>query len=308
MAAMKKTICLSLFCLLVSPPVGQQAHAGETPETILIRQALSNDVSGYRRANFELTLKTYDERFVAYQGHANGDPRAWTILHENRDALAKQINADLKAYRYEITRTIPLISVRTTHAFATTIDSGQVIDRASGATTPVHIQRLWTFLKTDDQWLATAMVSDLGDTLLPVADSGTHDDISDLLQRESQAWEGGNASDILGLFDEHFTGYDGRTTFKPGTWTIAFSGIEEMEKWLDKRLPYAQYDLDRKILHSAVGPSGNEALAVTHETVAIQHIAGPAKHQKERYVLWTMTRRSGSWKITNMLYDIGLID
>jgi len=308
MAAMKKTICLSLFCLSVSPPVGPQAHAGETPETILIRQALSNDVSGYRRANSELTLKTYDERFVAYKGHANGDPRAWTILHENRDALAKQINADLEAHRYEITRTIPLISVRTTHAFATTIDSGQVIDRASGATTPVHIQRLWTFLKTEDQWIATAMVSDLGDALLPVADSGTHDDISDLLQRESQAWEGGNASDILGFFDEHFTGYDGRTTFKPGTWTIAFSGIEEMGKWLEKRLPYAQYNLDRKILHSALGPSGNEALAVTHETVAIQHIVGPAKHQKERYVLWTMSRRSGSWKITNMLYDIGLID
>ena len=225
MAAMKKTICLSLFCLLVSPPVGQQAHAGETPETILIRQALSNDVSGYRRGDSELTLKTYDERFVAYQGHANGDPRAWTILHENRDALAKQINADLETHRYEITRTIPIISVRTTHAFATTIDSGQVIDRASGATTPVQIQRLWTFLKIEDQWLATAMVSDLGDSLLPAADSGTHDGISDLLQRESQAWEGGNASDILGLFDEHFTGYNGGMTFKPGTWTIAFSEI-----------------------------------------------------------------------------------
>ncbi|HIG56119.1 MAG TPA: hypothetical protein EYG11_24920 [Candidatus Latescibacteria bacterium] len=305
---MKKTICLSLFCLLASPPVGQQAHAGETPETILIRQALSKDISGYRRADSELTLKTYDERFVAYQGHANGDPRAWTILHENRDALAKQINADLKAHRYETTRTIPLISVRTTHAFATTIDSGQVIDRTSGATTPVSIQRLWIFLKTEDQWLATAMVSDLGDALLPTAASGTHGDIADLLQRESQAWEDGNPSDILGLFDEHFTGYDGHMAFKPATWTIVFSGIEEMGKWLDKRLPYTQYDLDRKILYSAVGPAGNEALAVTRETVAIQHTAGPAKHQKERYVLWTMSRRSGSWKITNMLYDLGLTD
>ena len=305
---MIKTICLYLFCLLLAPSANKRAHAAETPETILIRQALSNDISGYRRADAELALKTYGEHFVAYQGHANGDPRAWTVLHEGRDALAEQMNNDLKARRYEVTRTIPFILVRTTHAIVTSIDSGQVVDRTSGESTPIRIQRLWTFLKTEDDWQATAMVADLGDSLLPATSSGANGDITDLLQRESQAWEGGNPSDILGFFDEHFTGYDGRTTFKPATWKIAFSGAEEMEKWLDRRLPYAKYNLDRKILHATVGSSGNEALAVTRETVAVTHSKGPAKHQKDRYVLWTMSRRSGSWKITNMLFDLGLVD
>ena len=81
-----------------------------------------------------------------------------------------------------------------------------------------------------------------------------------------------------------------------------------MEKWLDKRLPYVQYDLDREVLHAALGPKGSEALAVTRETVAITHAKGPAKHSKDRYVLWTLSRRSGTWKVTNMLYDLGITE
>ena len=94
--------------------------------------------------------------------------------------------------------------------------------------------------------------------------------------------------------------------FKPASYKIAFSGSEELGKWLDKRLPYVQYDLDRKVLHTAIGPNGDEALAVTHEKVAVEHVKGPAKHHKERYVFWTLSRRSGSWKVTNMVFDLGL--
>ena len=302
---MKNPICFIPFVLLALLPFAGESRAGETPETILIRQSLSNDISGYRRADAELALSAYDERFVAYRGHANGDPRAWTILHENRDALQSQMATDLQARRYEVNRTVPFIAVRTTHAIATSIDSGQVVDRQSGAATPVQIQCLWILRKTEDDWLATAMVANLGDSLLPTV-PGINGDIAELLQRESQAWEEGSTAGILGLFDEHFTGYDAHATFKPATWRIAFSGAEEMEKWLDKRLPYVQYDLDRQLLHAAV--SGDEALAVTRETVAISHTKGPAKHQKERYILWTMSRHSGAWRITNMLYDLGLTD
>ena len=245
------------------------------------------------------------QHFVTYQAHANGDPRAWTVLHENRDALADQMASDLETWRYEVTRTVPSITVRANHAIATSIDSGQVVDRQSGVATPIQIQHLWILRKTEDDWVATAMVANLGDSLLPVA-PGTNGDIAELLQRESQAWEEGSTASILGLLDEHFTGYDARATFKPATWKIVFSGAEEMEKWLDKRLPYVQYDLDRKVLHAAMGANGSEALAVTRETVAVTHVKGPAKHSKERYVLWTLSRRSGSWKITNMLYDLGI--
>lgn len=295
-----------LFVLLVLPPFAAPSRAGETPETLLIRQALANDISGYRRADAELTLKAYHPHFVAYQGHANGDPRAWTVLHENRDAFASQLAADLSAHRYEVTRSVPFIAVRASHAIATSVDSGRVVDRQTSQATSVVVHRFWTLLKEEDDWLATGMVAGLGDTLLPAAGAAPNGEIAELLQRESQAWESG--SGILGFFDADFTGYDALGTFKPATYKIAFSGSEELEKWLDKRLPYVQYDLDRKVLHTAVGPAGDEALAVTREKVAVEHLKGPAKHHKERYVFWTLSRRTGSWKITNMVLDVGLAD
>lgn len=302
---MQNAICL-LFALWVLPPFAAPSRAGETPETLLIRQALANDIAGYRRADVELALKAYHPHFVAYQGHANADPRAWTVRHENRDAFASQLAADLSTQRYEVVRSVPFIAVRTTHAIATSLDSGRVVDRQTSEATPVAVHRFWTFLKEEDDWLATAMVAGLGDTLLPAAGAPANGEIAELLQREGQAWAAG--SGILGFFDANFTGYDALGTFKPASYKIAFSGSEELEKWLDKRLPYVQYDLDRKVLHTAIGPAGDEALAVTHEKVAVEHVKGPAKHAKERYVFWTLSRRSGSWKITNMLFDVGLSD
>ena len=85
---MKNAMYLILLAVFALPPL---AEAGETPETILIRQMLSNDISGYRRGNAELALGGYGEHFVSYLGHQNGDPRAWTIRHESRDALAGQM-------------------------------------------------------------------------------------------------------------------------------------------------------------------------------------------------------------------------
>ena len=158
-----------LFVLLALPPFAAPSRAGETPETLLIRQALANDISGYRRADTELALKAYHPRFVAYEGHANGDPRAWTVLHENRDAFASQLAEDLSVQRYEVTRTVPFIAVRTTHAIATSVDSGRVVDRQTSEATPLVVHRFWTFFKEEDDWLATGMVADLGDTLLPAA-------------------------------------------------------------------------------------------------------------------------------------------
>ena len=82
---MKNAMYLILLAVFALAPL---AEAGETPETILIRQMLSNDISGYRRGNAELALGGYGEHFVSYLGHQNGDPRAWTVRHESRDALA----------------------------------------------------------------------------------------------------------------------------------------------------------------------------------------------------------------------------
>ena len=294
-----------LFVLLALPPFAAPSRAGETPETLLIRQALANDISGYRRADAELALKAYHPHFVAYQGHANGDPRAWTVLHENRDAFASQLAADLSTQRYEVTRTVPFIAVRTTHAIATSVDSGLVVDRQTSKTAPLVVHRFWTFLKEEDDWLATGMVADVGDTLLPAAGATANGEIAELLQRESQAWEAGQRHPRLlrrqlhrlrgircfqaGLLQNRLqrqrgTGKSGSTS---GCLTCSTTSTA-------------------KCSHTAIGPGGDEALAVTHEKVAVEHVKGPAKHDKERYVFWTLSRRSGSWKITNMVFDLGL--
>ena len=63
-----------LFVLLALPPFAAPSRAGETPETLLIRQALANDISGYRRADTELALKAYHPHFVAYQGQRQWRP------------------------------------------------------------------------------------------------------------------------------------------------------------------------------------------------------------------------------------------
>jgi hypothetical protein len=71
----------------------------------------------------------------------------------------------------------------------------------------------------------------------------------------------------------------------------------------------AQYSINREVLYTTVGENRKEALAVTldHLSTGYEEF-GPAIHQQNRYVLWTLSRRSGSWKITNMLYNLGLSD
>ena len=300
------------FCLLSVVVAGTAVNAADTPETLLIRQALNNDKFGLRRGidHLDLALSAYTENFVAYAGNNTGDPRGWSVLHEGKENFAAALEADLKANRYDIDRTVPFVLVREKKAIVTTIDSGQVIDRQTGASRTLNAKRLWTFIKIEDKWLATAFVQDLGDSL-----DGTHQpsidapEIKDLLDREKEGWEDGSPGAIMGLFEEEFIGYDGTDTHAPATWTILFSNALELEKWLDKRLRKTQYTINREILYTTVGKNGQEALAVTFDRLSTGYgDIGTVTHQRDRYVLWTMSRRSGSWKITNMLYNLGLAD
>jgi ketosteroid isomerase-like protein len=299
---MNALIALCLLCLVVLAGPGQ---TDETPETILIRRTLDNDVSGRRRADVELVLAQYDGRFVAYQGGQSADPRAWTILHPDLEAFARHLGQDLRTHRHEIERTIAFIHVHGHRALATSLDSGRVVQRQTGAPQAIRTGRLWTLIKVEEDWRIASVVEDLGDSLVPAAAQGEGaQEVAQVLAREKRAWEEANAGSLKELFDEDFIGGDAYDTFKPASWKILFSGTEELAKWLERRLRHATYSLDRQLIHAQV--SGPEALAITRERVSVAHDKGPATYQRERYVLWTLSRKSGSWKITAMLYDLGL--
>ncbi len=289
-----------VFTLLI----GLRAEGAETPETILIRQTLSADLSGHRRGDLDLTLSAYDEYLAAYDGNGSSDPRGWSIRHESRDALKASLEQDLQANRYETERTVPAIQVRGNVATATTIDSGRVIDRQNGTERTVYEKRLWTLFKREDRWRITAFVASLGDSAAPVRPSA-NDEVSAVLAREEEAREAGDSGDLLSLFAENFSGYDGKESLNPAAWKIIFSGTEEFEKHLVRRLPHVAYQVDRQLLSTQVGPQQREAIAVTRDKVQVTHERGESEHAVEQYVMWTLSKRDGDWKITNMLYNLG---
>lgn len=300
---MKKSIFLHAAALLLIAAI----CSGETPETILIRSTLGNDLSGHRRADADLVLSAYHEDFAGYQGNGNADPRAWSVLYADLDGFTDALNKKLSAYRYETERTLPFIYVRAKKAMVTSIDSGKVVDRGTGEARAIKTRRFWTLRKVEEEWLITGLVEELGNAAqtVPEAD-GSADEIVELLQREKQGWEDGNAGSISGLFDEEFIGYDGYGTVKPETWKIIFSGSEELEKWLDKRLQRTSYKVDRRVIFTSVDASRRQALALTSEKLTTTHEKGDVAHSTDRYVLWTLSRRTGDWKITNMCYNIGI--
>lgn len=281
----------------------------ETPETILIRRTLANDLSGYRRADADLVLSGYHEDFFALQGNGNADPRGWSMIYENRDAFARDLGQKLANNRYETERTLPFIYVRGKQAMITSLDSGQVVDRKGGDARDIRVRRFWTLRKEEEEWLITGLVDNLGDSAIAVQPKSSQEaEIVDLLQREEKGWETGSPGAIAGLFDEQFIGYSGYGAIKPETWKIVFSNAEELEQWLDKRLQFTKYQLDREVIFTRVGADRRQALALTREQVRTTHEKGDITHSMERYVLWTLSRRSGDWKITNMCYELGLAD
>lgn len=303
---MKKSIYLPLAVLFL---LAAGTCPGETPETILIRSSLGNDLSGHRRADADLVLSAYYEDFAAYQGNGNNDPRAWSVLHEDLDSFTQALNADLQAHRYETERTLPFIHVLAKKAMVTSLDSGKVVDRQSGAVQNVRIRRFWILRKVEDEWLITGLVEDIGDSLLAFPQTGAPSaEIVALLEREEEGWKEGNAGSIASIFDEEFIGYDGYDTNDPITWKIVFSDAEDLETWLDKRLQNTTYDLDRQVLYTTISPSNREALALSREKLSTQYENGDVTHSLDRYVLWTLSRQSGNWKITNVVYNIGLPD
>lgn len=286
---------------------GIRPGVAETPETILIRVTLGNELSGHRRADAELALSAYHPDLVAYTGNGNADPRAWTLLSEDRTAFAQALKQDLAAHRYETERTLPLIGVRGIQAIVTSLDSGVVVNRAGGQQRRGDVRRCWLLRKVENDWLITARVDDLGDSLLPTPLSPAPDaEIVEVLSREKQAWEAGKPGAVADLYDETVSGFDGVQTARPETWKFIIAGAEEWRRWLEKRLASTTYTLDRQVIHTLVSPNRRHALAVTRERVTTRHRLGDKVHSAERNVLWLMTRQGGDWRIDGFCYSLRL--
>lgn len=295
-----------LFCLIALALPLVPALADETPETLLIRQALDNDKFGRRRGEVDLTISAFAPQVVVYAGQRSADPRAWQVLCEDREAFKGAVEQELRANRYEIERQVPYILVRGKKAIATTLDSGQVVERGSGVARPFRSACLWYFTKFEDKWLATGLVQDTGAEMPAPASGPVAEEIAEVLRDEEAGWEKGSVSALTGLYDEDFTIMDAVGLLTPDKWVLLLGATDELEKWLEKRLQQTHYQLDRQVVHTYLSPGGREALALTREQVTATYESGPASHQLDRWVLWTMSRRSGSWKITSALYRLGL--
>jgi hypothetical protein len=301
-----KQALAAVACVLASVAA---AGADETPETILIRRTLANELSGHRRGDADLVLSAYEEGFAGLQGHDNADPRVWTVQYEGLQEYAEALRQDVAQYRYETDRAIAFIHVRADQAMVTSQDSGQVVDRASGATRSVDVRRFWILRKTEEVWRVALLVDALGDTLVPSGNpAGPDPRLVELLGAEAAAWNAAKPGRVAGHYDERFIGCSGNDSFKPESWAIIFSGAVELEAFLKSRLKATTYQIDRQVVSTAVGDGGNEAIAVTHERVRTSHAAGDVVHSLERDVLWTVSRRSGTWKVTTVCYGIALAE
>lgn len=296
----KRLVLIPALVLLLP---GAPTEAGETAETVLIRQALEKDRSGLRRGDAELVASALARNFVQYDARGYMDPAGWTIPHEDLASYSRALEQDLEARRYDISRTVTFLHVYLEKAVVTTVDSGWVQERVSGERQPYARTCLWTFRKFDDEWLATGLVSDLGDTTAGPYDGSTGqvpEVIARALRDEATGWNDGSPGAVLDHFDEEFVAYDSYDSPNPAKLVIIFADAEEFDEWLEERLRLVDYDLERRVVGAAVSAGGNEAIAITDEMVSVAHKLGSATSSRQRRGVWTLSRRTGSWKVTNM--------
>ena len=303
---MVKTAIIPLCAIVLLSSLA--ARAGVETEGVLIRQALEKERFGKRRGDVELMVGVYAPNFVVYDGGGAADAMGWTVVHESGPSYAAALEDELTRHRHDVIRLVPFLKVIESVAVVTTVDSGEVIDRASGTRRPYRMQGLWTFRKVEEDWLATSFVSNVGDsTLGPFTGSQSSgsrgSEVMDALQAEAEAWNGGDAGSVAGFLDEDFVAYDAYDKWDPATWLIIFSNPLEFRTWLDRRFDLTDYQIERQIVHLSIGSDGNAAIAVTADKVSTSHRLGSATHRRDRHVLWTLSRRSGDWKATNMILN-----
>ena len=289
--------------LLAGLACASPAVAGDTPETILIRQLLRSEMSAYRRGDADRALAGYADGY----GEMRADrSHYWSIPVGDSDALAAA-NERLASVRMEAQRQVLHVLAREGYAFATTSDSGQVVQRESGRASPLDIHRLWFLRKIEDTWLVTAQIAGYRDSAsIGESDGGSHHDaIQATLQDEAQAMSARDNRAVVSLYDENFMGVDGRLVTTPATWKITFSGREEFDAWLSARFRFGSYSVERTVLHAATDASEQQAAALTVDDISYRHDGGSVPHRKRRYVAWLLRRSGTTWHITHAILDFG---
>jgi ketosteroid isomerase-like protein len=292
--------------VLISVIFLSEINASETPETILIRQALRMDLSGKRRSDSDLTLSVYSKNFVSYDAENRNNPISWNIIIEGRQALQNSLENEIQTHRYDLQRTIPSVKVRGLLATATSLDSGNVVNRKTGEVQPVYETQFWTFVKNDDKWSITSAVRNMGNGSTESTKNSIDEDIKTLLTQISRDRESGDTSIGENFFSKDFIGYDANNNLNPTSWNIIFSGAEEFSNYLTQRSPHVDYTINCKLTSAFIGPSGSEAIAMTRETIVASHKKGVSKHSIDRNVFWTISKQQeDEWKITGMAYNFG---
>ena len=298
---MHKLITILLSLLILDAP--QPSVASEATEGVIIRQALEKERFGRRRGDAELALGICSPGFVVYDGAGAEDMLAWTVKHSSPEAFATSLAEELESTRFDVLRSVTFLKVIENEAIVAVVDSGHAIALASGERRPYRSANLWRFRKQEDRWLATSLVSDFGDsTLGPFtglpADKAAAG-VVETLRAEAEGWNAGDARAIVSNLDEHFTAFDAYGKFGIATWLIIFNNPQGYESWLTKRFDLTDYKMKRTIVHVSV--NGDEALAVTADDVVTSYRLGSATHGENRHVFWTLSRRSGDWKIVDMV-------
>lgn len=284
-----------LLAVLLLPM--QPLQAAETAETILIRQTLEKDRSGRRRGDAELVLSAYDkDRFVAYDAGGSIDARNWSVLHDSRASVASALKTDLAQRRYDIHRAVVFMGVWKAKAFVTTVDSGAVIDVATGARTPFLQSQLWTFRKLDEEWRATGVIMSIDDGEdTPAQGQVVAKDVAAAVNAHAAAWSKDDRSGVLDGLDDEVVIVDSYFSANPAAWLIIFGDREEFDTWLGPRLKNVDYDIESSVLHAV--SRGDEAIAVSRTLVTATYASGDAKIVDDRVNTWLLSRSGGSWDV-----------
>ena len=156
----------------------------------------------------------------------------------------------------------------------------------------------------EENWQAIALVSAIGDTTAGPFTGGNPTgakEVVETLMNDAGGWSAGDAGAILGNLDEHFTAFDSYNKFGASAWLVVFENPKLYEEWLKRRFGLTDYEVDRKVVH--VSLEADEALAVTADNVSTSYRLGSAKHSRDRHVFWRLSKRGGSWKITDMVLN-----
>ncbi|NKB67487.1 MAG: hypothetical protein GKR89_10530 [Candidatus Latescibacteria bacterium] len=292
-------VCMALVFLSLAV-----LEAAETPETVLIRQLLNAENFAHRRGDIDQMLSFYASSAAIYQGDAAMDPRKWSILHEQPAAFGQALAAEGP---YQRVRTVAFVHVLEDRAFATTQDEAS--DRQGGIGQADPGRALWFLAKEQDVWKITGVVHFWAEWAgRPAASEPISPQIRALLQSESESWTQQQPEAVVDLYDKGFMALDGYGTVTPPTWKIVFAGHRAWGDWVRLRLLRAHYQIQRRIVYTHLGATGQKALAVSRDALTTTYKRGPATHQLNRYVVWFLSRQGDQWRISRLLYHIGPAD